>query len=211
MNIQEAYNVNVIGVDDKNIILRNYDEVEVSIPIELLRLNNISTSETKVHLTTGLYQKHFVEEKKRLNHIASEAFYHNLPTILRNRDTVLSNPEFFHIRADVLYCGAAFISGYSYSLGALLECWSTSDDLKISEDYHMVTISGSPFSGAFASLIWSDDKNQLMAISSRRGDKLPKNFLWYWKVFKELHIKHPERLISNHLAIQKLINSLAIN
>jgi len=114
-----------------------------------------------------------------------------------------------------LRSGGAYIGGFRYSLGALLEAMEEKapgvyfEEFAGHRDLYLVCLSGSPLSGMHHSLFWSDELQQFLKIDSSQS-RLPGGFLAAIRAFKEAVNQGSVGLSFPGEALEQLLGELGV-
>ncbi len=167
---------------DKFIIQNKYGD-RFSIPIAIIKSNDLPIIENKIDLSESLYRHYFLDKFKTESiERFTETFYRHRELIFRNRDLVVNKAEYYLLKPSSLAIGMLYAGGGSYSLGSLLESFDSGDHIYY-DDFHkgmyLVSMVASPLSGSvYTSTFWSEATEEFVHFDSRTKDSIqfPKGF-----------------------------------
>lgn len=187
----DNYTCQIVGEREDAYLLLDANTLEAWVPKATLRDNAYEIVGGQVTLSSGVYAKWITlprvyTSQDRLQ----ELFSVHQPLLFRNRERVLSRGEYYFLNPELLRSGGAYIGGFRYTLGALLEAMEEKapgvyfEEFAGYSDLYLVCLSGSPLSGMHHSLFWSDELQQFLKIDSSQG-RLPGGFLAAFRRFKD--------------------------
>lgn len=169
---------------DKFIIQNKYGD-RFSIPIAIIKSNDLPIIEDKIDLSESLYRYYFLDKfqaksKARFN----ETFNLHRDLIFRNRDLVKNKAEYYLLKPSSLVIGMLYAGGGSYSLGSLLESFDSGDHIYYNDflgykEMYLVSMVASPLSGTvYTTTLWSDDTKEFVYYprDSKNPVLFPKGF-----------------------------------
>lgn len=194
----------------QHFILKNTENIMVEFPVDLMEANGLNQlTDGRLELTTPLYNHWFSEKRRQQWEWWSEKLRAHFDLVWESRDLLISKPEYFLIRTPWIHSGSIYHTGsFGYPLGALLESWKISEDLKLpGKELYMAGINGSSLSGIHNYLAWEPKACRFKSGSLIHGDSTWKEFL---QKFSTLHQMYPARLASDLLSIRQLLKELAV-
>jgi hypothetical protein len=129
-------------------------------------------------------------------------------------EAVLSKAEYYLLRPRLLSSGAAYLGGFSYSLGTLIESFKSGHHFYFDEfggfkKMYLVATAGSPLSGINGSTFWCADKRKIVHFKPGKGIGLPKPFIRSFMKFSEMVKQWPNQNIDfQDQAIERLIHEI---
>lgn len=203
----------VLGYTEFNhqnhLILQNYSGFETLMPEALVKANGLIVEEdNKLVLTTGLYEKWFIENQEKKMNELSVILYRNFHSLYKNRELILNNKKYYQLSPKWLYSGGLYYGTLRYSLGSLIKEWDTNKRLK-KENGLMYRISGSMLSGAnqYDSLNMETERFEKGHIQRSNGS----HWTNYLEIFKELSEQPKNNLSDNIKYATEVINTLNLH
>jgi hypothetical protein len=178
-------------------------------PEALVKANELIVEEgNKLVLTTGLYEKWFIENQEKKMNELSVILYRNFHSLYKNRELILNNKKYYQLSPKWLYSGGLYYGTLRYSLGSLMKEWDTNKRLK-KENGFMYKISGSMLSGAnqYDSLNIETERFEKGHIQRLNGS----HWTNYLEIFKELSEQPKNNLSDNIKYATELINTLNLH
>jgi hypothetical protein len=187
----DNYTCQIIGERENDYLLLDANALVTWVPKATIRDNAYEIVGDEVTLSAGVYAKWITlprvyHSQDRLQ----ELFMVHRELLFRNRERVLSRGEYYFLSPEFLRSGGAYIGGFRYTLGALLEAMEEKvpgvyfEEFAGHRDLYLVCLSGSPLSGMHHSLFWSDEQQQFIRIDSSQS-RLPGGFLAAFRGFKD--------------------------
>jgi hypothetical protein len=181
----------VVGESADTIKLESESDIIVELPKSLLVVNLLEIIDGYVSLSPGLYEYHFIKNaRKASREKMNDLFNKNISSIFKNKDLILSKPEYYYLTPDYLVSGAAFLREFRFCLGALVQTFSPEDQI-FPPDYepfvghYLVRLNGSPVSGSFSATFWSPEIEKIVCFNSSDKIRLPKLFIQHFHDFKD--------------------------
>lgn len=203
----------VLGYTEFNhqnhLILQNYSGFETLMPEALVKANGLIVEEdNKLVLTTGLYEKWFIENQEKKMNELSVILYRNFYSLYRNREMILNNKKYYQLSPKWLYSGGLYYGTLRYSLGSLMREWDTNKRLK-KENGLIYKISGSMLSGAnqYDSLNIETERFEKGHIQRSNGS----HWTNYLEIFNELSEQPKNNLSDNIKYATEVINTLNLH
>ncbi len=205
----------IVGEREGDYLLLDANTLVTWVPKATIRDNAYEIVGDEVTLSAGVYAKWITlprvcQSQGRLQ----ELFSVHQELLFRNRERVLSRGEYYFLSPELLRSGGAYLGGFRYSLGALLEAMEEKEtgvyfeELAGYRDLYLVCLSGSPLSGMHHSLFWSDEL-QFIRIDSSQS-RLPGGFLAAIRAFKEAVGQGSGRLSFPGEALEQLLSELGV-
>jgi hypothetical protein len=186
------------------------------VPKATIRDNAYEIVGDEVTLSAGVYAKwitapRVVQSQLRLQQLFST----HRALVFANRQQVLSRGEYYLLSPDLLCSGGAYIGGFRYSLGALLEAMEEKakgvyfDEFAGYRELYLVSLTGSPLNGIHTSLFWSEEQQQLIRITSSQC-RLPGGFMSSIRAFKEAVNQDLGGITYQSEALEQLLGELGV-
>jgi len=185
------YTCQIVGEREADYLLLDANTLVTWVPKATIRDNAYEIVGDEVRLSAGVYANWITLPRVyQFQNRLQELFMAHRELLFRNRARVLSRAEYYLLYPDLLRSGGAYIGGFRYSLGTLLEAMEEKapgvyfEEFAGHRDLYLVCLSGSPLSGMHHSLFWSDELQQFLKIDSSQS-RLPGRFLAAIRAFKE--------------------------
>lgn len=205
----------IIDEPEDQILLRNENQLESRISKQLLEANHLIPKEGYIELSQGLYEQHFVNpERRRSREKFNRLFEENMDLIFKNQELVLTKAEYYLLSPDVLCSGGAYIGGFQYTLGGLFESMKSGKHIYLEEigehkKMYLVNIKGSPLSGTYTSMFWSEAEKCMVSFNSKDKNLLVDGFLDTLKRMSRLMMSFKDRKMHfEDVAFENFINEL---
>ena len=166
------------------LILKDYSGFETNMPASLVQANDLKIeSDNNLQLTTGLYNKWFIEQKEEKMFENSKIIFRNFHKLYENKSLIIYNEGYYRLSLRFLFSGGLFFGTVRYSIGSLFNEWENNPILE-KENGLIYKIGGSMLSGA----------NQYETLNIKNG-KFGKGYIkrsneehWtnYLQIFKKL-------------------------
>ena len=206
----------IVGEREDDYLLLDANTLVTWIPKATIRDNAYEIVGGEVTLSAGVYAKwitapRVVQSQLRLQQLFSA----HRELVFANRQQVLSRGEFYLLSPDLLCSGGAYIGGFRYSLGALLEAMEEKAKGVYFEEFagyrelYLVSLRGSPLSGIHTSLFWSEEQQQLIRITSSQY-RLPGGFMAAIRAFKEAVNQGLGGITYEGEALEQLLGELGV-
>ena len=206
----------IVGEREDDYLLLDANTLVTWVPKATIRDNAYEIVGDEVTLSAGVYVKwitapRVVQSQLRLQQLFSA----HRELVFANRQQVLSRGEFYLLSPDLLCSGGAYIGGFRYSLGALLEAMEEKAKGVYFEEFagyrelYLVSLSGSPLSGIHTSLFWSEEQQQLIRITSSQY-RLPGGFMAAIRAFKEAVNQGLGGITYQGEALEQLLGELGV-
>ena len=169
----------VLSETEDHYLIRNANNLQAKIPISIVRDNNLTIVDDHISLSDGTYKHYIVDpERTRANERFNRMFLKHCGLIFANMDVVLSKAEYYLLRPQMLNSGGAYIGGFSYSLGALIESFKSGHHFYFDEfggfkKMYLVATAGSPLSGSHGSTFWCAEERKIVRFKPGKGPGLP--------------------------------------
>lgn len=185
------YTCQIVGEREDDYLLLDANTLVTWVPKATIRDNAYEIVGDEVTLSEGVYAKWITSPRVIQSHLRlQELFSTHRELLLANRQQVLSRAEYYLLSPDLLQSGGAYIGGFRYSLGALLEAIEEKapgvyfQEFAGYRELYLVSLSGSPLSGIHHSLFWSEEEQRLVRINSTQS-RLPEGFMAAIRGFRE--------------------------
>ncbi|MCE2777444.1 MAG: hypothetical protein LW824_07410 [Algoriphagus sp.] len=210
------YTCQIVGEREDDYLLLDTNALVTWVPKATIRDNAYEIVGDEVTLSAGVYAKWITSPPLAQSHRRFyELFSPHRELLFANRQLVLSRAEYFLMYPDLLKSGGAYIGGFRYSLGALLEAMEEKAPGVYFEEFagyrelYLVSLSGSPLSGIHHSLFWSEEQQQLIQINSSQS-RLPGGFMAAFRTFKEAVNQGSGGLSFPGEALEQLLGELGV-
>lgn len=210
------YTCQIVGEREDDYLLLDANTLVTWVPKATIRDNAYEIVGDEVTLSSGVYAKWITSPQLSQSQLRfQELFCVHRELLFSNRQQVLSRGEYYLLRPDLLHSGGAYIGGFRYSLGSLLEAMEEKapgvyfEEFAGYRDLYLVCLSGSPLSGVHHSLFWSDEEQQLVRINSTQS-RLPVGFLSAIRAFKEAVNQGSGGLSYPGEALEQLLRDLGV-
>jgi len=212
----DNYTCQIVGEREADYLLLDANTLVTWVPKATIRDNAYEIVDDEVTLSEGVYAKWITSPRltQSLQRF-DELFSPHRELLFANRQLVLSRAEYYLLYPDLLRSGGAYIGGFRYSLGALLEAMEEKapgvyfEEFAGHRDLYLVCLSGSPLSGMHHSLFWSDELQQFLKIDSSQS-RLPGRFLAAIRAFKEAVNQGSVGLSFPGEALEQLLGELGV-
>ncbi len=210
-----VYKTNIVDETTDDFLLADANDCRVYFAKRIVEVNGIEVKEREIVISDSLYQYYFVSEIRKLNDAADVKFRSYINIILNNKDLILSHGEFFLLPPGFA-SGDTLGGGFQYCIGALLESWMYSDELKIKDlvtgdMVNLVSIGGSRLSGAYSAVLWSPGQQEIIRKSSGQNERYPMGKLGdHLAKLRDLTKDYPYNIDYRYRAINKLLGMLNI-
>jgi hypothetical protein len=211
---EECRSCKIIDIHNGNLLLENIYKDRFSLPVKLLRANELEIADDKVELTKGLYESYFLKKFKANSVKALDMLYSkHAPVIFKNRNLVLNKAEYYLIKPSLLSTGFLYTGGIGFSLGKLFESFESGNHIYYDvfcgyRKMYLVSMAASRISGTiFSAIFWSDESNEFVSMTNQKHDfkpQLPSDYgtsdgkdLMKMLGGKELAIDRQDRAIEN--------------
>jgi hypothetical protein len=128
------YRVRAISESDGYILIQDAHGLVASIAKGLFRSNHEDVPSGEFDLHPSLYRHYFSGSVQKRKAVLDAELLRALPDILADpslQRLVIDTPEYYLIRPEWLRSGVSFGGGSQATLGAMLQAWSSSDELMI--------------------------------------------------------------------------------
>lgn len=212
----QTYTCQIVGEREDDYLLLDSNTLVTWIPKATIRDNAYEIVGDEVTLSVGVYGKWITsprasQSKKRLQ----ELYLKHRELLFAYRKQVLSRGEYYLLSPDLLCSGGAYIGGFKYSLGVLLEAMEEKAKGVYFEEFagyrelYLVSLTGSPLSGIHDSLFWSEEQQQLIRITSSQC-RLPGGFMTSIRTFKEAVSQGLGEFTYQGEALEQLLGELGV-
>ncbi len=212
----ENYTCQIVGEREDDYLLLDANTLVTWVPKATIRDNAYEILGDEVTLSASVYAKWITSPRVIQSQLRfQELFSTHRDLLFANRQQVLSRGEYFLLNPDLLQSGGAYIGGFRYSLGALLEAMEEKapgvyfEEFAGHRDLYLVCLSGSPLSGIHHSLFWSEEEQQLIRINSSQS-RLPGGFMAAIRAFKEAVNQGSGGLSYPGEALEQLLGELGV-
>lgn len=194
--------------------VQNKNGIRVDLPKHLFIANELSIQNGIVELSEGLYDT-FVKESfhASANNAFNTLFQKSASLLFKHGNQVLTKPEYFLLKPDLLKSFDLYQGTFYTSLGALVQAWEQDTDLYFKsfankDDLFLMAVSGSLLTNRYSSTFWCRSTGELLNYNSQ-NHPLPKGFKFYLDKFKVLNRADLSIKIDfQHEALQTLLESL---
>ena len=190
------------------LLLIDSHETIVSFPISLLHANNMEiTKDDELHMSIEMYNAWFREPYLKKAAELSAVMQRNFGKLLKHSDIILKNSDFSGLWLPLLQSNMMISGTTKYSLGALLDCWMSSDDLVVNNNKYIINVCGSELSGSGSYVGWSTEKK---VIEREDIGRTTKNPFYYFKILNELGESSGFNQKSDLIVARELFDKLEI-
>lgn len=212
----QNYTCQIVGEREEDYLLLDANTLVSWVPKATIRDNAYEIVGNEVTLSAGVYAKwitapRVVQSQLRLQQLFSA----HRELVFANRQQILSRGEYYLLSPDLLCSGGAYIGGFRYSLGALLEAMEEKAKGVYFEEFagyrelYLVSLTGSPLSGIHDSLFWSEEQQQLIRITSSQY-RLSGGFMSSIRAFKEAVNQGLGGITYQGEALEQLLGELGV-
>ena len=204
----------VVEESSTHYTVQNKNGIRVDLPKHLLTANELSIQNGMVELSAGLYDT-FVKESVHAgaDNAFNMLFQKSASSIFKHGNQILTKPEYFLLKPDLLMSFALYQGAFYTSLGALVQAWVQDEDLHFKsfgdkDDLFLVAVSGSLLTNRYSATFWCRSTGELLNYNSL-NHPLAKGFKFYLDKFKVLNRADLSIKIDfQHEALQALLESL---
>ena len=170
----------IVDSTEDQVLLENSFKDRFSFPKHLLEANWIRTNDNKIKISLALYSHYFLDQFKEQD---ADRFFslfsENKPLVFKNRDLVLTKPEYFLLKLGWMsfgFVGFGYGERIDFTLGELFESFESGKHIyydtfmgynKMYLVNFFASIGGTQIHSA---IFWSDDTHELVKF------KFPKDF-----------------------------------
>jgi hypothetical protein len=212
----ENQSCQIVGEREDAYLLLDANTLVTWVPKAITKDNAYEIVGDEVTLSAGVYAKwitapRWVQSQNRLK----ELYLPHQELLFGNRKQVLSRGEYYLLSPEVLSSGGAYLGGFKYSLGVLVEAMEEKANGVYFEEFagfrelYLVSLSGSPLSGIHDSLFWSEEQQKLIRITSSQC-RLPGGFMGAIRAFKEAVSQNFGEFTYQGDALEQLLGELGI-
>jgi hypothetical protein len=145
----------------------------------------------------------------------NDLFNKNISSIFKSKNLILNRPEYYYLTPNYLVSGAAYIGGFSFCLGALLETFSPEHQIfppnfEPFKNLYLINLSGSPLSGSFSANFWNPNSEEVVCLGSNTGIILPNTFIEYFEAFQKKSFSGLEIYDFQDLVIEQLLKEIEL-
>ena len=212
----ENYTCQIVGEREDDYLLLDANILVTWVPKATIRDNAYEIVGDEVKLSAIVYAKWITSPREIQSQLRlQELFSTHRELLFANRQQVLSRGEYYLLNPDLLRSGGAYLGGFRYSLGALVEAMEEKAPGVYFEEFagyhelYLVSLSGSPLSGIHHSLFWSEEGQQLIRINSSQS-RLPGGFMAAIRAFKEAVNQSSGGLSYPGEALEQLLGELGV-
>lgn len=197
----------ITGETENTLLVRDQHGLQFNLKKSVISANEMSSSLGCIELSDTLYMHYVTPMIKKADEQASQLLDQHFGLVMQNYHVVLTNPEYFLIRAQWLCSGAGFSGPVNYCLGSLVEAWMRSKLLRSKnidgKPVYVAKVGGSPFSGLIRGKAWSPTENRWTELDKHC---LPGGIPFWLSHYSKLQSAYSQTLVANFAAIRKLIN-----
>jgi hypothetical protein len=183
-----------------------------------IEANLIEVIDNKVELTEGLYKQYFLDKIREKSSLKlNELFVKNASRIFSNKDLVLSKAEYYLLQPNMLSSGSAYIGGFNYNLGSLMELWIEKPEIFYFKEFgghkemFLISVSGSVLSGIHSSVFWCESEKSIINFPSTKRQSLPGGFGKYLFKLKEFILPKNKYYIDfQDTALENMLNEIEL-
>lgn len=212
----QNYTCQIVGEREDDYLLLDANTLVTWVPKATIRDNTYEIVGDEVTLSAGVYGKWITsprasQSQKRLQ----ELYLAHGQLLFANRKQVLSRGEYYLLSPDLLCSEGAYLGGFKYSFGALLEAMEEKamgvyfEEFAGYRELYLVSLSGSPLSGIHHSLFWSEEQQQLIRITSSQC-RFPGGFMAALRSFKEAVNQDLSGITYQGEALEQLLGELGV-
>jgi hypothetical protein len=212
----QNYTCQIVGEREDDYLLLDANTLMTWVPKATIRDNAYEIVGDEVTLSAGVYAKWITAPRVLQSQLRlQQLFSAHRALVFANRQQVLSHGEYYLLSPDLLCSGGAYIGGFRYSLGALLEAMEEKAKGVYFEEFagyrelYLVSLTGSPLSGIHTSLFWSEEQQQLIRITSSQY-RLPGGFMAAIRAFKEAVNQGLGGITYQGEALEQLLGELGV-
>ncbi len=212
----QTYTCQIIGEREEDYLLLDANTLVTWIPKATIRDNVFEVKSDEVTLSAGVYAKWISAPRGQSSYLRMQQLFEQYKELLfSQRKLILSRGEYYLLSPDVLKSGGAYIGGFRYSLGVLVEAMEEKakgvyfEELAGYRALYLVSVTGSPLSGMHDSLFWSEEDQQLIRITSSQC-RLPGGFITAIRAFKEAVNHNSGGFTYQDDALEQLLGELGV-
>lgn len=203
----------IIEEIDDDYLLENISGFRFRINKSIVTDNHLDIVNGSVTFPESVYEYYIKRERDKSKKRMDEMFYENRNLIFANRNLVLTKPEYYLMRPRLLTSGAAYLGGFDYTLGGLIESFNSGnhfyfDQFSGYKKMFLIHMSGSPLSGCHASAFWSDENKEVIWFGVGQGEGLPSPFFATLKKFRAMVSGIDVRIDFQDIALENLISEI---
>lgn len=157
----------IIDEQGDNYILLNNHNQSFEIPKSIIKDNNYEIKDSSVTLSSSVYDYRYGKVLAADNQSFEKLFNENMGAIFANKELVLSKAEYYCLDPKILSSGMAYMGGYNYCLGIVIDTYLSNGVLKDfdfdgSSELLVLSVKGSPLSGVHNAVFWSDREQKII-------------------------------------------------
>lgn len=194
--------------------VQNKNGIRVDLPKHILTANALSIQNGMVELSEGLYDTFVKGPTHESNDNAFNTLFRKSASLLfQEADQILTKPEYFLLKPDLLKSSDLYQGAFCTSLGAIVKAWEQDEELHFKsfadkDDLFLLAVSGSLLTNRYSTTFWCRSTGELLNYNSQ-NHPLPEGFKYYLDKFKVLNRADLSIKIDfQHEALQTLLESL---
>jgi hypothetical protein len=150
----ECLDVDQDSPDQAMARLQDWDGIVAMVPTGVWLDNHLPVPAPGVtRISTAMHEAWFGPEHRRQRQEMSQRIRAGFKSIMASRHVFDEDPQLLNVSPDWFRSGTTLTGSFGYSFGALFEAWSTGD-MSTPDGGLLVSVSGSPLSGAHTYLAW---------------------------------------------------------
>lgn len=212
----QTYTCQIIGEREEDYLLLDANTLVTWIPKATIRDNAFEVKGDEVTLSAGVYAKWISAPRDHASILHMQQLFEQYKELLfSQRQLILSHGEYYRLAPSLLKSSGAYMGGFSYSLGELVEAMEEKapgvyfEEVAGYNALYLVSVTGSALSGVHNSLFWSDEKQQLIRITSSQC-RLPGGFVSAIRSFKEAVNPNQKGFTYQDEALKQLLIELGV-
>ncbi|WP_335976141.1 hypothetical protein [Gaetbulibacter jejuensis] len=152
---------------DDNYVLLNKNGQSFEIPKSIIKDNNYVIKDSSVTLSSSVYDYWYGKALSADRQSFETLFNDNMAVIFANKELVLSKAEYYCLDPKILTSGLAYMGGFSYCLGIVVDTYLSNGVLK-DFDFEgangllVLSVKGSPLSGYHNAVFWSEREQKII-------------------------------------------------
>ncbi|MCC5921058.1 MAG: hypothetical protein LAT68_12775 [Cyclobacteriaceae bacterium] len=185
-------------------ILENRSLQRARLSKSIIRDNELPINNGQIQLSDGLYEYYFLQSQREASERRmNQLFEQHKDLIFQHQELILSKGEYYLLRPQLLKSGGAYIGGFTYCLGTLLESFHDRERIYFEEiqsyqDLYLISLQGSPLSGRYVASFWCEDLRKVVEISSDKSKFFSGPLFDNLKQFKKVIGKSPIGIKLDH-------------
>ncbi len=209
-SISREPTIQILNDDGQFYSIKNNSGHFSKIPKSIINSNGIDILSGEVQVSLDIYNKWVIEPlTKGVEDRFNKLFNDNCNLIFRNKDVVLSRPEYYYLTPKAIRSGSAYIGGFQLCIGKIIQSMIDNKLYYLKNfgghsNLFLISVSGSILSGAHSSLFWCEDEKKFVETK----EKLPVGFAEALKQLKEIFDKPIETIDFSDKAVEQLLSEI---